>query len=79
MTTGLGWVNARIEKFEKATGFRIPHMGWNNVKIVKETPLFKDFRGKPTFYFTHSYVMKNDNTEDIIAVAEYSEPITAAI
>ena len=55
---GLGWLNAETVRFSFGDNFKrlkIPHMGWNIVKICKDTPLFKGIETEPRFYFVHSY------------------------
>jgi imidazole glycerol-phosphate synthase subunit HisH len=55
---GLGWVHAETLRFrfgENYKRLKIPHMGWNTVKICKDTTLFKGIELAPRFYFVHSY------------------------
>ena len=52
---GLGWIEGRIQKLEINENFKIPHVGWNNLNVVKNNPLFT-LSGKDChFYFDHSY------------------------
>ncbi len=66
---GLGLLEGTCKKF---TGeLKIPHMGWNDVKNVKETPLLSDVDDKSYYYFVHSYYVV-PNSEDVIAgITEY--------
>lgn len=79
--TGLGWIQGRVERFaidEKK--YKVPHVGWNNIRIVKDVPLFRDVpRPDPDFYFVHSYHLVCANPEDIIASCDYGQTFTAAI
>jgi glutamine amidotransferase len=55
---GLGWIDAETVRFrfdEKHKYLKIPHMGWNTVKICKDTTLFNGIELAPRFYFVHSY------------------------
>lgn len=57
---GLGWMRARTVSFRKLgkLGLKIPHMGWNQVQVVKQTPLTSDWVEEPRFYFVHSYYVE---------------------
>jgi glutamine amidotransferase len=71
---GLGWINAETIRFrfdQKKTGLKIPHMGWNTLKIQKEGTLLKDMYPDPRFYFVHSFHVVSHNPEDVLAVTEY--------
>ena len=53
---GLWWIEGSVNKIEPpAPAFKIPHMGWNNVTIKRQEPLFEGIEGDPVFYFVHSY------------------------
>ena len=54
---GLGWLEARTVRFKFETGseLRIPHMGWNDISIIREGSLFVNMPEDPSFYFVHSY------------------------
>lgn len=72
----LGIIPFKVHKFKQKKPYTLPHMGWNNVKILKENPLFKGLNGA-YFYFVHSFcVAVNKYT---IAQCEYSEEFSAAL
>lgn len=54
---GLGLIDATVQKFRNDTSssLKIPHMGWNTVKILKDNPLLKDTGREHRFYFVHSF------------------------
>lgn len=79
ITEGLGWIDARVKRFNRMNGLRIPHMGWNSIEMVKETPLFRDLRGRPTFYFTHSYNMQCSDDDCVVGTCEYGEKFVAVV
>lgn len=56
MHEGLGWIPARVTAIPAGRGLRVPHMGWNDVTILKSDPLFAGTDTSRTFYFAHSYV-----------------------
>jgi len=71
---GLNWINAEVVKFDTSQikyQTKLPHMGWNDVNVVKENPLFKGLEKDSIFYFLHSYYLKCNNVADSIAETEY--------
>ncbi len=78
---GLGWIDAEIKKFDENTinqKTKLPHMGWNDVKPIKDTKLFEDLEKDALFYFLHSYYFKCNNENDIIATSFYGTEFTCA-
>jgi len=53
------------------TDLNLPHVGWNSVKIVRESPLFQDLADESDFYFVHSYGYKKIQADSILGVTEY--------
>ncbi len=71
---GLGWIDAQTVRFNfklKNQKYKIPHMGWNGAKIVREGSLFKDMYPDARFYFVHSYYVDCKHKEDIVAITNY--------
>jgi glutamine amidotransferase len=67
---GLGWVDAETVRFRFAPaeqGLKVPHMGWNTVRICGGADLFAGILGEPRFYFTHSYHAVCADERDAIA------------
>jgi len=78
---GLGWVNARVVRFsqEKAVGkIRIPHMGWNEVRIARSHSLFSGLEEYAKFYFVHSYHVECD-AEDVLSTTTYGYEFVSGI
>ncbi len=77
---GLGWIKGQVRKLAvEPMGLKVPHIGWNEVEIIRDSPLFKGIKPKSEFYFVHSFAMDCAVPEDKIATAFYGEHITAAI
>jgi glutamine amidotransferase len=75
-TSCLGIVNGNIYKF-KASGLKVPKMGWNTISINKTNQLFDGINNDSYFYFVHSYYLPmNDNS---IASAKYGIDYSVAI
>ena len=75
---GFGWIPGSVVKITEAEGYKIPHMGWNEVDF-KENPLFFGLEQKTNFYFVHSYYFETANSEDTAATTNYPNVITAAV
>ncbi len=79
---GLGWIDAETIRFRfdrNQTSLKIPHMGWNTVKIEREGTLFKDMYAEPRFYFVHSFHVVSHNPEDVLATTEYGYEFASVI
>lgn len=73
---GLGWVDAQTIKFEFADrALKIPHMGWSYIAVKKENKLVKQ-SDRHRFYFVHSYYVKCNNQNDVIATCNYGNEFT---
>ena len=71
-TEGLGLIPGEVKKLiADSPETRIPHVGWNELVISRENPLFAGIPNRSDFYFVHSYHFVTDNTEDIAALTPY--------
>jgi len=52
---GLGWIEGHITRLPASPAERVPHVGWNNVSVRNQAPLFSRTDAEPNFYFDHSY------------------------
>lgn len=71
---GLSWLEADTIRFrfgDRVTPEKIPHMGWNTVNLQGYHPLFSEFNETPRFYFAHSYHIRCDHKESILATTLY--------
>lgn len=80
---GLGWIPGHVRSLKKAlhhTKLPMPHMGWNDVVAVENTPLFKRFKPDDTrFYFLHSYYFEPENIDFCIGRCEYGINFSSAV
>lgn len=76
--SGLAYIPGEIIKFN-APGIKIPHMGWNNLVINRDSPLVKNIGTEDYVYFVHSYYAKPDSFDDVVAYAEYSVNVPAIV
>ena len=64
--------------FDKRIHAKVPHMGWNSVRIENNSPLFKDIPDNTYFYFVHSYFIERDEA-NVAASCSYGLDFAAAI
>ena len=79
---GLGWVNARVKLFDEAELShkpKLPHMGWNAAKPVRQHPIFESVDINKGFYFLHSYYFACDDAADTLSVTEYGKGFSSAV
>lgn len=77
---GLGWIAADTKKFHfsEQAGLKIPHMGWNYIQVKKQSSLIGPEPGKK-FYFVHSFYVKCDQQQDVLATCEYGQSFDCMI
>ena len=77
---GLGLIPGNVRPISDVTGpgLKIPQIGWNALKLVRQTPLFKYVNDGDYVYFVHSYYAA-DCDDHVTAVTEYGADLTAAI
>lgn len=77
---GLGWIAGEVVKIAPADpALKIPHMGWNELKLLRPHPLFDGIAPGAHAYFVHSYQMKPASEANLLATTDYGGPLTAAI
>jgi len=79
-STGLGWVKGEVVRFNIADKlhFKVPHMGWNSVRIAKSSVLMNDLDQDSLFYFVHSYYFKTEDPSLILNETIYDIPFVSA-
>lgn len=79
---GLGWIPGYLEKFvsETINPIKIPHMGWNTLKICKADELFPaEVNEEIRYYFVHSYHAVCEDKNHLVATAYHGKDVTAAV
>jgi glutamine amidotransferase len=83
VTRGLGWIAGDVKVIKPADpALKVPQIGWNTLRLRREHPLFA---GIPTgekglhAYFVHSYHLDAREEGDVLALADYGGPVTAAV
>ena len=79
-TKGLGWISGKVSKIDNQNGkYKLPHIGWNQLNIVKNSKIFKDIDNNSHMYFVHSYELIPEDKNVISATTAYSSNIVCAI
>src|SRR3954468_20014927 len=77
-TDGFGWFDAEVVRFAPLPGVRVPHIGWNEVEVRDEHPMFAGIPPRADFYFVHSYRVVCRNA-DVAATTPYAGDFVSAI
>ena len=79
-TKGLGWISGTVSKIDNQNGkYKLPHIGWNQINIVKDSKLFKDIENNSHMYFVHSYEFIPEDKNVISATTDYSSNIVCSV
>ena len=77
---GFNWIKGDVELLTPSdTSLKIPHMGWNELSMRSEHPVFNGIETGDHVYFVHSYHLVPENGDDLLATVDYGGPITAAV
>jgi glutamine amidotransferase len=80
LTKGLGIIPGRVKRFSfQNRELKIPHMGWNTIKIIRPSPLFKEIPDESYFYFVHSYYVVPEDISVVASETEYGERFVSSI
>ena len=79
-TKGLGWISGIVSKIDNQNGkYKLPHIGWNQINIVKDSKIFKDIENNSHMYFVHSYEFVPEDKNVISATIDYSSKIVCSV
>ncbi|WP_457681323.1 imidazole glycerol phosphate synthase subunit HisH [Thermovibrio sp.] len=76
---GFGFIEGEVVKFELPKGYKIPHMGWNQIYKKKESELLKGIKEGEFFYFVHSYFVKPSQKEAVLTETDYGTEFTSSV
>ena len=78
-TKGLGWISGKVSKIDNQNGkYKLPHIGWNQINIVKDGKIFKGIKNNSHMYFVHSYEFIPEDKSVISATTDYSSKIVCS-
>ena len=79
-TKGLGWISGKVSKIDNQNGkFKLPHIGWNQINILKDSKIFKQVENNSHMYFVHSYEFMPTDNNVISATTDYSTKIVCSV
>ena len=76
---GLGLIPGRVVRFDPAGGLKVPHMGWNTLRITRPAPILAGIEPEPSVYFVHSYHGRAADPGHVAAEADYPDPFPAIV
>ena len=76
-TSGLGLISGQVKLLN--TNMRLPHVGWNNIELIKKNKLFDGVKTNADFYFVHSYHFSPNNSNTIITKTDYNSQFVSGI
>ena len=79
-TKGLSWISGKVSKINNQNGkYKLPHIGWNEVNIVKDSKIFKNVENNSHMYFVHSYELIPNDKSVIAATTDYCSNIVCSV
>ena len=79
-TKGLGWISGKVSKIDNQKGkYKLPHIGWNQLNIVKDSKIFKGIENHSHMYFVHSYEIVPIDKSLVSATTDYSSNIVCSV
>ena len=79
-TKGLGWISGKVLKIDNQNGkYKLPHIGWNQISIIKDSKIFKNIKNNSHMYFVHSYEFIPEDKNVILATTDYSSNIVCSV
>ena len=79
-TKGLGWISGKVSRIDNKNGsYKLPHIGWNQINILKESKIFKDIENNSHVYFVHSYEFIPKDKSFVSATTDYSSNIVCSV
>ena len=79
-TKGLGWISGKVSKIDNQNGkYKLPHIGWNQINLVKQSKIFENIENNSHMYFVHSYEFIPEDKNVISATTDYSTNIVCSV
>ncbi|MDC3027649.1 imidazole glycerol phosphate synthase subunit HisH [Candidatus Pelagibacter sp.] len=79
-TKGLGWIPGKVSKINNKNGkYKLPHIGWNQINILKDSKIFKNIKNNSHMYFVHSYELIPNDKSVVSATTDYSSNIVCSV
>lgn len=75
---GLGWIPGSVVRLD-SKGMPLPHVGWNNLNFVNQSPLTERLKDGADFYFVHSFHFSTQDASHVTASCDYGQTFTAVV
>jgi glutamine amidotransferase len=76
---GLDLFPGEVVRFDHVPGLKVPHMGWNQLRVVRPAPCLRDLPPEPAVYFTHSYYVRPDDRRLVATETDYPTPFASSV
>jgi glutamine amidotransferase len=76
---GLDWFAGEVVRFPTRPGLKVPHMGWNQLRVRRPAPPLAGFPEGGSVYFVHSYYPRPTDPSVVAAETDYPEPFASAV
>jgi len=76
---GLGLIPGRVVRMAPERDLALPHVGWNTTRFRAEHPLFRGVRNGLDFYYVHSYHLRCDDPNDVLATTDYGQEVASIV
>jgi glutamine amidotransferase len=76
---GLGWLDAEVVLFSRRQGFKLPHIGWNRLRVRKQSRLCHGLSEDVELYFVHSYNLQAHDPDIVVCESEYADTFASVV
>jgi glutamine amidotransferase len=76
---GLDVFPGDVVRFDEVPGLKIPHMGWNQLRVVRRAPCLRDLPQDASVYFVHSYYVRPRDAKLVATETDYPTPFASSI
>lgn len=76
---GLDILPGEVVRFPAVSGLKVPHMGWNQLRVLRRPPHLSEFPDAASVYFVHSYYVRPQDPQVVATETDYPSPFTSAI
>tara|TARA_B100000787_G_C16015920_1_gene216312 strand:- start:171 stop:632 length:462 start_codon:yes stop_codon:yes gene_type:complete len=79
LSEGLKFIDGTVENISELEPLNKCHVGWNNIKIIKNSKIFENIKNDTHFYFDHSYFFKNKSPDNILCETKYKKTFSSGV
>lgn len=79
LSEGLKFIDGTVENISELEPLNRCHVGWNSIKIIKNSKIFENIKNDTHFYFDHSYFFKNKSSDNILCETKYKKTFSSGV